>query len=227
MPQFRCPPLALSSGAQEVLKWLAVACMTADHVNRFLLQGNEQWMFLVGRQAMPIFTLTLAYNLAQAQALASGVNFRVMKRLLLAGLAASPAYIGLVHPMDGWWPLNVLFSLLAGTAIITLLDSALRGRAVFAVVLFLIAGSCIEAFWSSLILMLACWSYVRTPRLISLTAILLGLIFYSNLTDSKWCFASLVLVMLAHTIRVSIPRLRHVFYIYYPLHLSAIWLIVN
>jgi hypothetical protein len=47
----------------------------------------------VARIVMPMFGFVLAYNLARPGALAKGVHRRMLCRLTLAGLAASPMFI--------------------------------------------------------------------------------------------------------------------------------------
>jgi hypothetical protein len=222
-PALALPGYALPPGAQEALKWFAVVCMTADHLNRFLLHDAHPWMFALGRLAMPIFAFTLAYNLAQPRALARGMHQRVMRRLGLAALAATPAYLALSHPLQGWWPLNILVTLLAGTALLALLDSGRRYRHALALALFVLAGAWVEYWWAGLAFMLAAARYVRKPDLYALAALLLCLLLLANLNGNAWDFACLPLLALAPSLRLRLPRLRHVLYAYYPLHLSAIW----
>ena len=69
----------------------------------------------VARIVMPMFGFVLAYNLARPGAVAKGVHGRMLCRLTLAGLTASPMSIilnGMYVTTNAWWPLNILFMLL-------------------------------------------------------------------------------------------------------------------
>lgn len=57
-------PLHVPDGTVEALKWLALALMTGDHVNKYLFNGTLPFLFEAGRLALPIFVFVLAYNLA-------------------------------------------------------------------------------------------------------------------------------------------------------------------
>jgi hypothetical protein len=217
-------PLHLSPGAQEFLKWLAVVSMTADHVNRLLLHAEHHWMFWIGRIAMPVFAFVLSYNLAQPKALASGMQWRVMGRLVICAVLATPAYASLSQPQWGIFPLNILFSLLIGTGIISMLGSSVKYRYWAALLVFMLAGNFVEFYWVSLAFMVASWYLVRTPNWITWIALLGSLWALGNINGTEWAFVSLPLIVLSQWINHPFPRLKHFFYAYYPIHLSAIWL---
>lgn len=69
--------------------------MTVDHVNKYLFNGTHPAAFAVGRSALPIFALMLAYNLARPITLERGVYQRTASRLLAFGLLATPANVAL------------------------------------------------------------------------------------------------------------------------------------
>src|SRR5688572_12318717 len=89
--------------------------MVLDHVNKWLYGGALVGASQVARLAFPIFAFVLAHNLARPGALESGVHRRVMQRLAVFGLLATPPFIALV---GNYWPLNILFTLLAGSAVV-------------------------------------------------------------------------------------------------------------
>ena len=113
----KLPRLVVADGSIEALKWLALLLMTGDHVNKYLLNGANPLLFNMGRMALPIFCFVLAYNLARPDTLQRGIYGRTMTRLTLFGLAATPAFLALGGLWAGWWPLNVMFTLLAATAV--------------------------------------------------------------------------------------------------------------
>ena len=98
------PDFVLSSGAVEALKWIAVVSMTIDHVNRYLLHGSVSYIFALGRLAMPIFSFTLAYQLARTNAFSNGVHFRVIHRLVFFAVFSSIPYAVLnkLTLIQGW-----------------------------------------------------------------------------------------------------------------------------
>jgi TraX protein len=95
--------------------WAALVLMVLDHVNKYRYAEKLPVIFQLGRIDMPMFGFVLAYNLARPDALARGVHGRMMYRLTLMGLAASPMFIilnGMYVTANAWWPLNILFMLL-------------------------------------------------------------------------------------------------------------------
>src|ERR1700722_12749406 len=89
--------------------------MVFDHVNKYFYAEKLPVIFQLGRIVMPMFGFVLAYNLARPDALARGVHGRMIYRLTLMGLAASPMFIilnGMYVTANAWWPLNILFMLL-------------------------------------------------------------------------------------------------------------------
>ena len=91
---------ALSSGAVEALNWVALASMLVDHANRVFFGYASPWMLPVGRIAMPVFALVVAYNLARP-----GVRVeRLLSRLVLfGGIGQASALAGSTFPPCGGW----------------------------------------------------------------------------------------------------------------------------
>ena len=108
-------PWVMGDGSLQAIKWAALVLMVLDHVNKYLYAEKLPVLFQVGRIVMPMFGFVLAYNLARPNAIARGVHGRMMYRLTLTGLAASPMCIILNSryvTANAWWPLNILFMLL-------------------------------------------------------------------------------------------------------------------
>jgi len=57
---------------------LGLALMTLDHINKHLLHERVTALFDLGRMALPLFGLVLAYNLARPGTLERGVYIRVL-----------------------------------------------------------------------------------------------------------------------------------------------------
>jgi hypothetical protein len=126
------------------MKWLALLSMTGDHVNKYLFNDTLPFLFEIDRLAMPLFIFVLAYNLARPGIYESGAYLRIMTRLTIFGLLASPAFIALGGLLDGWWPLNIMFALLVITATAYLIEYRTVGSYVTAVVVFLVGGTSVE-----------------------------------------------------------------------------------
>lgn len=214
------PRLALSDGSVEALKWLGVVLMTLDHVNKYLLHGSVAWIFDIGRLAMPIFAVVLAWNLARPGTLERGVYGRVTARLAIAGALATLPFVALGGLGWGWWPLNILATLLVAAGVMFLVD---RKQCVLAAVLFLVGGLFVEFWWPALAIAVGAWSYFRRPSWPALLLSLAGFVSLYLVNHNFWALATLPLIVLASRVDLSVPRLRWVFYAFYPLHLAAIW----
>lgn len=218
-------PLVVADGTLEALKWAAALLMVLDHSNKFLYGEKLPVIFQVGRIVMPIFGFVLAYNLARPSALARGVHSRMMFRLALWGLAASPMYIilnGMVVKANAWWPFNILFMLMLVVALIQLIEQGGAKRIAAAVALFLVAGAFVEFLWFGVACCLGAWGYCRKPNRGRLLLWILGTLSLSVVNGNAWALASIPVLLLLTKLNVRMPRWRWAFYALYPLHLLAI-----
>lgn len=226
MNTFRAAPvLKIDSGTLEALKWFAVLSMTIDHVNHYLLDAQVPFMFNVGRLAMPIFGFVLGYSLGHPQALSSGIYKRVSLRLLLWGsLACIPFEAMSQNPLP-FWPLNIMIALLLVTLMAWLLDRGGSFRVILAIQLFTFGGLFVEFFWPGLVTCLCVWGYRRQPSWILIFVWVAALACFVVFNGNSWALAAIAILVGAPFVRVSVPRLKHIFYVYYPLHLSVIWVL--
>ncbi|WEF31457.1 TraX family protein [Pseudoduganella chitinolytica] len=220
-------PLRIAAGTLEAMKWLGVVLMTLDHVNKFLLHYQYPALYALGRVAMPLFVFVLCYNLARPQALEGGALHRVARRLALFGAAASVPFIGLGQVIGGWWPLNILFTLLVATLVIGLLSHRSQLHTVAAVALFVIGGALVEYWWFALAFAIACWLYCRQPDRLRLCVLLAccGALWWAN--RNMWHLAALPLILAAPHVEFKLPRAGRLFYWYYPAHLGVLWLVAR
>ena len=219
------PRLTISDGSLEALKWFALLLMTLDHVNKYLLHESVTTIFNAGRVAMPLFAFVLAYNLARPGTLESGVYPRVMKRLAISCAIATVPFVALGGLGWGWWPLNIMATLLLATAALYLIELRAAPGARLALPLLLVGGVFVEFWWFALAIVIATWSYSRRP---TWPALLLGLAALASLqlvNRNPWAFAALPLIALAANLPIPIPKLRWVFYVFYPAHLALIWVV--
>lgn len=156
--------LRIPDGTVEALKWLALVLMTGDHVNKYLFNATLPVLFEAGRVALPLFVFVLAYNLARPGTLERGVYGRTMSRLAMFGALASVPFVALGGLYAGWWPLNVMFTLLVVTATAYLVERGGKLHLAAAGVVFLVGGSSVEYWWPAVAFGLAVWSYTRRSR---------------------------------------------------------------
>lgn len=214
--------ITISSGTLEALKWLGLVVMALDHTNKYLFAHSIPGAFEAGRLAMPIFGFVLAYNLARPGVLAAGVHVRVMKRLALYGLVATPFFIGLGGLLAGWWPLNIMFMLLVATAIVRLIEQGGFARLAGAIALFLLGGAFVEFWWFALAFTVSAWWYFKTGSKAALVACTLSLVALYVVNKNLWALAAIPLMLAAPLVDLKMPRMRHVFYAFYPVHLAVL-----
>lgn len=214
-------PFAISDGSLEALKWVALASMTVDHLNKYFAHGQVQAAFAFGRVAMPLFLLVLACNLARPGAIEAGAGRRTVRRLLLVGAVASVPFIALGGLLAGWWPLNAMFTLATVAAAASLLHSRHRAAALAVV---LVGGSSVEFWWPAVVMGVAAWCFARSPSWIAGMVTVGACACLAIINGNHWALAALPLFALASRVDLRVPRLQLAFYAFYPLHLAAIWL---
>ena len=225
MKCYTLPRLFVSDGTIEAMKWLALILMTGDHINKYLFNETLPFLFETGRMAMPLFVFVLAYNLARPGIYKSGAYLRIMTRLTIFGLLATPAFIALGGLLDGWWPLNIMFALLVITATLYIIEYRTVGGYVTAAAVFLVGSAFVEFWWPAVLFGLAVWWYCKKSGLMPLTLALASLASLWFVNGNLWALAVVPIILLLSRIELRMPRLRWAFYGYYPIHLAALWLI--
>ena len=201
--------------------------MVIDHENKYLFAHTIPGAFEAGRLAMPIFGFVLAYNLARPGALAAGVHVRVMKRLALYGLAATPFFIGLGGLAFGWWPLNIMAMLLVSAVIVRLVEQGGFARLAGAAALFLLGGAFVEFWWFALAFTVSAWWYFKTGSKAAVVACTLALAALYVVNKNLWALAAIPMMLAAPLVDLNVHRLRHVFYAFYPVHLAVLCLLAR
>lgn len=218
------PRPEIANGTIEALKWLALVLMIGDHINKYLLNDTVAWLYDAGRMAMPLFMFVLAYNLARPGALESGAYCRAMIRLAVFGALASPAFLVLGGLVNGWWPLNILFTLFVLTAALRLLEMGRLQGYLAAGLVFALGGSLVEFWWPALAFGVAIWSYTKQPSMPALILAFSSCAALGFINGNQWALASILILLIAPYVALPCPRLRWFFYAFYPAHLTLIWL---
>ncbi|WP_367899677.1 TraX family protein [Xanthomonas oryzae] len=223
--RFSLPALRITNGTLEALKWIGLLLMTGDHVNKYLLNDTVPLLFGAGRAVVPVFVFVLAFNLARPGTLARGVYPRTMGRLAVFGALATPAFIALGGLLAGWWPLNILFTLLVLTATLYFFERGGKANIVAACVIALLGGSSVEFWWPAILMGVAVWFYAKRPTATALVVAVLACATLAVINRNFWALAALPVIAASSRMDVRCPRLKWAFYAYYPVHLTALWLI--
>lgn len=231
---FNLPMLSLSSGAIETIKWLALIAMTLDHANKILFQAQLAWMYSMGRLAMPLFGFILAYNLAKPDTLKSHIYSRVMMRMFIIGLAATPFYNAAFHHV-GLGSLNIMFTLGLAAGVMFLIDKSKHSRnadsviitRVLAVAFYILASLLVEGQSIAVGYVLAAWAYCKTQKVWTLLIWILSTACLSLINANDWAIVAIPIVFIVSKVHFRLPRLKWVFYAYYPLHLAILLSIQN
>lgn len=180
-------------------------------------------MYALGRISMPLFAFALGYNLARPGMLAGGGYRRVAMRLVFFGLVATAPFVVLNQLLGGWWPLNMMFTLLVATLAAWLFDKG-QGRAVVLGCLVLVWGGALgEFWWPGVGLTLCAWRYFRRPAVVWLLGFTacLALLYFVN--ANFWAFGALPVLFVLRLWTLLLPRIRWFFYAFYPAHLFVFW----
>jgi hypothetical protein len=221
-------PWVMADGSLEAIKWVALVLMVFDHVNKYLYAEKLPVIFQCGRIVMPMFGFVLAYNLARPDAFARGVHGRMMYRLTLMGLAASPMCIvlnGLFVNANAWWPLNILFTLLLVVSLTYLIDRGGAKCYALAGVLLILGGAFVEYLWMGVLCCLGAWAFCREASPGRLTLWFLGTLSLTLVNGNAWALIAIPIVLMAGRVALPLPRQTWIFYAFYPAHLLLLLIV--
>ena len=225
--------LRISNNSLTAMKLIGIVAMLIDHFNAFVNPDYNQILFEVGRIAFPLFALVLGYNLAR---IPSDKIPKIMLRLLMFGILATPMYIILSGGLQHWWPLNILFTLCVATTIVYLLSLPTDNRwsvlaPLAAILLFAVIGGLVDYLWLGPALVIVVWrlfSGISAVESTILQVLLLGLFgLLCVMNDSLATLLVLPIIYLAIVTcqNIRLPRMKWFFYWFYPGHLVALFLI--
>lgn len=215
--------LTIADGTLEAIKWLALALMTGDHINKYLYAEKLPYLFQAGRIAMPLFVFVLAYNLTRPGS--EHARLRTAKRLALWGGLASPAYMLMGA---NWWPLNIMFMLGLCCVLLVLHEKAKDNKAaVLFALLFVVGGAVVEFWWPAILMFFAARAYFLQQTKTRLALLVLATTSLALINQNFWAVAAIPVFLAAQRIDLDVGRNKWVFYAYYPAHLTVLFAITR
>jgi TraX protein len=215
--------LPIEDNTLQALKWFALVLMVLDHVNKYLFA--ESWSVVpeLSRCVAPIFATVLGLNLSRPWALHKGAHARTAARLLVFGLLATPAWVAL----QGAWPLNVLFTLLAGTLVVLALQHNTAAHLAAGGIVCITAGfgtDCGVVGIATVVTAFACGQRATWARVLAWVVCVAAHVFVNG---NVWALLAVPLLLAApfvHGLKMPQRKLAcWFFYAVYPLHLTVIW----
>ncbi|EGI3956095.1 type-F conjugative transfer system pilin acetylase TraX [Escherichia coli] len=215
-----------SPGQRDIIKSVALVLMVLDHIN-LIFQLKQDWMFLAGRGAFPLFALVWGLNLScHAHIRQSAIN-----RLWGWAVISQFAYYVAGFP---WYEGNILFAFAVAAQVLTWCETRSLWRTAAAILLMALWGPLSgTSYGIAGLLMLAVSHRLyraedRTERL-ALVACLLAVIPALNLaTSDAAAVAGLMMTVLTVALvscaGKSLPRFwpGDFFPVFYLLHLTVL-----
>lgn len=186
--------LVWSPGQRDIIKTVALVLMVLDHIN-LIFQLKQEWMFLAGRGAFPLFALVWGLNLSRH----AHIRQVAINRLWGWAVIAQFAYYLAGFP---WYEGNILFAFAVAAQVLTWYETRSGWRTAAAILLMALWGPLSgTSYGIAGLLMLAVSHRLyraedRTERL-ALVACLLAVIPALNLaTSDAAAVAGLVMTVL-------------------------------
>lgn len=221
------------------LKLIALVTMTIDHVGRFFFPNDIEWL-LIGRLAFPIF----AWGIANGYHHTSNLK-KYMTRLgmfaLISQIPFTLAYVVLLYTPT---VLNIFFTLLLGLCAIALYDRIPhKGLGALVVLLLSLVASIMPTDYGAygvLLTFVFYLTYGKPKLMIQYQTALWALLFFLGIVALATPLKSMALTFLIpQTLAVQFvallsvglialytgvqgPRMKWLFYWYYPLHLLVL-----
>lgn len=127
--------LLWSPGQRDVIKSVALVLMVLDHIN-LIFQLKQEWMFLAGRGAFPLFALVWGLNLSRHE----HIRQSAVNRLWGWAVIAQFAYYVAGLP---WYQGNILFAFAVAAQALKWCET----RSLMTVWLVSLTGRALPRFW--------------------------------------------------------------------------------
>lgn len=211
----------LTSGQQELLRWLALLAMVIDHIGVIFLPPEWSPMFrATGRIAWPLFAVLLAYNVA-----VRGVD----PRRYLLRLAVFAVIAQLPHTLAfGWVGISIMGTLFLGALSLSLLERRIPNPpvALLLVAVVLFGANFVEYGLQGILLVVAVWWAFKTNAAVAWLAAIVAVGFV-NVPSNLWPHGLLAIpvALIASSLLVGLPRSGLLPWMFYPGHLLVLVLI--
>ena len=178
-------------------------------------------MLPLGRLAMPLFAFTFGYSLTNFTFKNAQSVRMLLFRLLITALISSIPYIYLQSPSNafGIWPLNIIFTFFLAVLILYINTWKKIYSIFIAAALFIIGGMVVEYFWAGLLLTISSYYFAKRPNWKNILLIVFSLTLLIDLNGNFYALLFLPIVYFAPYLNVKCRRVKHIFYLLYPLHL--------
>jgi hypothetical protein len=216
---------AATNDGLDAAKIAAMMLMAANHLLLAFPAPWPQWGYLLGRPCIPIFAYILAVRLAEGPL---ERNKRVLMRLLLWGIVAQPFYYALVGAFT--LRLNILFTLAAGAGLVWLLRKRLQVPLFVGAVILLLGNLWLDGGALTPLGIVLAYAFYERSSGAALAVVTFAAA--ANIALAGGSVAALavlgapLLIFLSPRCAGFVPRVPGwVFYVFYPAHLAAIWMI--
>jgi len=218
-------PKFFDSG-RELLKWIAIATMTVDHVGAILFPNFEVLRF-IGRFAFPLF----AYLLVLGVETTRNIRNYFLRLFIFALISQVPFFLALDNePFD---LLNIFFTLACGLLFLHFF----RKNSVFALVPLFVSLFLPFDYGAYGIAVIGCMYMLRANTKFGVAAlVIINTLFLVPWNAQFLSIAAIPLIVLHNRgslnltegtpKKLAIPIWRkYFFYVYYPLHLTLLYII--
>lgn len=113
------------------------------------------------------------------------------------------------------------------TACICFFDNGGRWQIVAAILLFIWGGGLVEFWWQAIAMCVAAWFYCRRPGWFALFIWVISTTALVLINRNFWALAAFPVIFAAPYIRLQVPRIKMMFYAYYPAHLAVFWILTR
>lgn len=86
----------------------------------------------------------------------------------------------------------------------------------------MVGGAIVEFWWPGLAVCVLGWAYCRRPRWLTLALWVGARASLYVINRNLWALAAVPLIFAAGQVKLTVPRVRLGFYLYYPAHLAPI-----
>lgn len=212
------------------LKVIAIISMTVDHIG-YVFFPQMQIFRIIGRIALPIF----AFLIAEGYSHTKNVRKYELRLFLFALISALPFYL-----VFGKWE-NVFFTLLGGLLSLDIADKV-KNKWAGILCMLIIAALTYPCDWGFVgVVTVFAFAKIKDKSFAAIFGVIVAIFLYL----AKRYFADVILggsvfvfdrYTLIFAMLLSLPfimayngkqgyKIKHIFYVYYPLHLAVIWLI--